>query len=48
MSGATLPLEYMDANPYTFIIYKDRVEVTNSNNPHGNGLLLPDNFSAFP
>ena len=40
--------EYMDANPSTFIIYKDRVDVTNANNPHGNGLLLPDNFSPFP
>lgn len=38
----------MDATPSTFMIYKDRVEVTNANNPNGNGLLLPDNFSPFP
>ena len=41
--------EYMDASSSTFIIYKDRVEVTNANNPHGScGLLLPDNFAPFP
>jgi len=40
--------EYLDASPSTFVIYNDRVEVTNANNPHGNGLLLPDSFSPFP
>lgn len=40
--------EYMDAHPTTFIIYRDRVEAINANNPHGNGLLLPDTFTPFP
>lgn len=40
--------EYIDAHPSTFIIYADRVEVINANNPHGNGLLLPDTFVPFP
>lgn len=40
--------EYMDAHPATFIIYKDCVEIINANNPHGNGLLLPESFVPFP
>jgi ATP-dependent DNA helicase RecG len=40
--------EYIDAHPSTFIIYKDYVEIINANNPHGNGLLLPDHFVPFP
>ncbi len=40
--------EYMNAHPTTFIIYRDRVETVNANNPHGNGLLLPDTFIPFP
>lgn len=40
--------EYMDASPSIFIIYKDRVEVTNTNNPHASGQLLPDNFVPYP
>ena len=39
--------EYADAHPATFIIYQDRVETTNANNPHGEGLIRPDNFSPF-
>lgn len=40
--------EYTNAQPATFIIYKDRVETENANNPHGEGLLSPTNFSPFP
>ena len=40
--------EYTNAQPATFIIYSDRVETENANNPHGEGVLSPTNFSPFP
>jgi len=40
--------EYTNAQPATFIIYGDRVETENANNPHGEGFLTPTNFSPFP
>jgi len=40
--------EYTNAHPCTFIIYKDRVETANANNPHGEGPIDPKNFAPFP
>lgn len=40
--------EYTNARPATFIIYKDRVETENANNPHGEGPIDPNNFAPFP
>ncbi|MFK5973199.1 MAG: hypothetical protein QM485_07950 [Flavobacteriaceae bacterium] len=40
--------EYTNAQPATFIIYRDRVETENANNQHGEGVLSPTNFSPFP
>lgn len=40
--------EYTNAQPATLIIYRDRVETENANNPHGEGPLSPTNFSPFP
>lgn len=40
--------EYANARPATFIIYGDRVETENANNPHGEGALFPTSFSSFP
>nr|WP_292966836.1 RNA-binding domain-containing protein [Muricauda sp. UBA7809] len=40
--------EYTNAQPATFIIYRDRVETENANNPHGEGAISPTNFSPFP
>jgi len=40
--------EYTNAQPTTLIIYRDRVETENANNPHGEGPLSPANFSPFP
>jgi len=40
--------EYTNAHPATFIIYNDRVETDNANNPHGEGPIRPDDFSPFP
>jgi len=38
------------ANPFPakFIIERDRVYIENSNRPHGNGIIDPENFSPFP
>ena len=41
-------VEYTNAQPATLIIYRDRVETENANNPHGEGPLSPTNFSPFP
>jgi ATP-dependent DNA helicase RecG len=40
--------EYASAHPATFVIYKDRVETENANNPHGEGLIDLNNFAPFP
>ncbi len=40
--------EYTNAYPCSFIIYADRVETENANNPHGNGPIDPNNFAPFP
>lgn len=40
--------EYTNAAPATFIIYADRVETENANNPHGEGPIDPANFVPFP
>lgn len=40
--------EYTNALPCTFIIYADRVETVNANNPHGEGPIDPKNFTPFP
>ena len=39
--------EYTSGLAASFIIYKDRVETGNANNPHGDGLISPDNFAPF-
>ena len=40
--------EYTNAHPCTFVIYRDRVETQNANNPHGEGPINPNNFAPFP
>lgn len=40
--------EYTNAHPCTFVIYRDRVETENANNPHGNGPIDPNNFAPYP
>lgn len=39
--------EYLNAEPARLIIYSDRVETTNPNNPHQRGIISPDNFTPF-
>ncbi|HRY33036.1 MAG TPA: putative DNA binding domain-containing protein [Bacteroidales bacterium] len=40
--------EYTHAMPTTFVIYQDRVETLNPNNPHFHGLILPEKVVPFP
>lgn len=40
--------EYTNGHPATFVIYKDRVETENANNPHGEGPIDLNNFAPFP
>lgn len=40
--------EYLNPFPAKLIIQRDRVITENSNNPHGIGLLRPDNFAPSP
>ena len=40
--------EYVNAYPCKFIIFSDRVETENANNPRGLGKIDPTNFSPFP
>ncbi|HVZ55660.1 MAG TPA: ATP-binding protein [Chitinophagaceae bacterium] len=39
---------HTNAAPATFIIYADRVETENANNPYGEGPIDPANFVPFP
>jgi len=38
----------MSYSTSTFVIYADKVETENANNPHGNGNISIDDFSPFP
>jgi ATP-dependent DNA helicase RecG len=40
--------EYTNAHPCTFVIRKSTVETENANNPHGEGIIDPENFTPFP
>jgi len=40
--------EYTNAHSASFIIYKDRVEILNANNPNGSGPISISNFLPFP
>ncbi|HOJ06987.1 MAG: HTH domain-containing protein [Ignavibacteriota bacterium] len=40
--------EYTNAHSASFIIYKDRVEILNANNPNGSGPISISNFIPFP
>jgi ATP-dependent DNA helicase RecG len=39
--------EYTNAYPSSLIIYANRVETENANNPHGDGPINPNNFAPF-
>jgi hypothetical protein len=46
----SIRLEFKESRaalPATFCIYRDRVEVVNANNPHGEGQLSIKNFTPY-
>ncbi|MDO9517308.1 MAG: hypothetical protein Q7J10_04570 [Methanosarcinaceae archaeon] len=47
-SNILIHREYMNAFPAKLIIQPTRVYTENSNKPHGNGIIDPNNFSPFP
>lgn len=48
VSNLLIHREFANPFPAKFIIENDRVYIENSNKPHGNGIIDPDNFSPFP
>jgi ATP-dependent DNA helicase RecG len=40
--------EYTNAHPCSFIIQKDKIIVSNANNPHGEEPIDPTNFAPYP
>ena len=47
-SNMLIHREFANPFPAKLVIEKDRVFVENSNKPHGNGIIDPENFSPFP
>lgn len=48
VSNLLIHREFANPFPAKLIIEMDRVVTENSNRPHGNGIIDPDNFSPFP
>lgn len=48
VSNLLIHREFTNPYPAKLIIEKDRVYIENSNKPHGNGMIDPENFSPFP
>ena len=48
VSNILIHREFLNPFPAKVIIEKDRVFAENSNKPHGNGTIDPNNFSPFP
>lgn len=48
ISNLLIHREFSNPFPAKLIIEKDRVYIENSNKPHGNGIIDPDNFSPYP
>ena len=48
ISNILIHREFANPFPAKLVIEKDRVFTENSNKPHGNGIIDPDNFSPFP
>jgi len=48
VSNLLIHREFANAFPAKFIIEKERVFTENSNKPHFNGVIDPENFSPFP
>ena len=48
VSNLLIHREFANPFPAKLIIEKDKVFTENSNKPHGNGIIDPENFSPFP
>jgi len=48
VSNILIHREFLNPFPAKLVIEKDRVFAENSNKPHGNGTIDPNNFSPFP
>ncbi len=48
VSNILIHREFLNPYPAKLIIESDRVFTENSNKPHGNGIIDPNNFSPFP
>lgn len=48
ISNLLIHREFANPFPAKLIIQKDRVQIENSNKPHGNGIIDPQNFSPYP
>jgi ATP-dependent DNA helicase RecG len=48
ISNLLIHREFANPFPAKLVIESDRVFVENSNKPHGNGIIDPENFSPFP
>lgn len=48
ISNLLIHREYSNPFPAKLVIEKDRVYMENSNKPHGNGIIDPENFSPYP
>lgn len=48
ISNLLIHREFSNPFPAKLIIEKNRVYIENSNKPHGNGIIDPENFSPYP
>ena len=48
ISNVLIHREFSNPFPAKLVIEKDRVYIENSNKPHGNGIIDPENFSPYP
>jgi hypothetical protein len=48
ISNLLIHREFSNPFPAKLIIEQNRVYIENSNKPHGNGLIDPENFSLYP
>lgn len=48
ISNLLIHREFSNLFPAKLVIERDRVYIENGNNPHGNGMIDPENFSPYP
>ncbi len=48
ISNLLVHREYLDAQPATLTVFKDRLEIVNATHPHGHGPLIAGQFTPYP